>query len=1420
MEQIVSAVSFATRCMTLSHRVDSSVMRFHTCAWKYYPLSRIVERLEQWQMAAQGPWFRGIWGWREEEGELHVQLFPLPRGYQPLSELRARLGEHDCVHILIALSEALEHLHRHSFVMGLLIPEQIYYHPQNGTLLLDVQPYPNTFPMVDHALPEYPFVLLSPYSRYHTMPRVADYYGIGLLLHWLYSGRFPQEQWTIADELPPSIHELCVQLITSPETFLSAKEIGERLLANEERLSSHEHDSIIHAGPEWLHPMAPPIMPDEQQALRAFLRKEGSNRLIGLICEDETARYDIYNQHFNEVMERHVFFMINCRKLPYATLRELSERTVIMASKMMPRFGTSLQLLWGKFERILSQHHTGRDIVHTLAEWLYQLYREVKPLMQRQSFYYSFEDCEQMDEDSQRVFLHFWRTYSHEITELYVVFSGRTKPSFMEDSSIRFLEIGQKTVDMYHRILLSQLGRADERLIYRLANWFADHQVDFAYSRLILEILVTTGQIQLSRGGWQESDMLALDSERLLPANIIAERLGSLRPSDLDLLRTLICIPRPIRFGAFFEANGSDLGELMSALERIDKLGLAKVYSPHNIYVPVDVAKLALYELPQKVQAVYYQHVLSMQRTFRPKSLPQLIELALLAGDKRLEYYYLIKYYRQIRHLLMLEQHKSMLEYLKRLQRELNRDRIICWDRLLQQVYVRLNHYALAEKTARSLYERTGEAYDRFCLQSVLMFTNQLDLPMTKQELFAYLADKENRLSDRARAAHLLCRLNLFSPVSREGAEKIDRFFREEFYPRRATLSRRLFAEFTLFYVILSADYFPDLEERGNAFRQTLESMLETSSFHDLLLDLYNSYLFQPNVKIAHAYNQRQLVLSRRFGFTTKEQISYINGMEIALILGDPTEYRYLMECLLKLGELKRSDLREYLLQHQLLYACEWKQWELFQQVERELLQLDLSDTAFLEWEALSRYAAFRRGEPLPPPTVWKQENEVTLFVDALYEVERGNTEQAAHLFKRAIAANGYRIYNGWAMRELIALLLQVGSPETEVWLEQWKRYLLAYGYDLFWPDYYRFSAIWYERNGDRHRSILSLRRAANIYQLIEKEELYHEMMAELEQAMQPGYLDENSRLLEQPEIRHLLQERRQYLQQSLDLQIIMLLSEQVTEALELTKTLQRLTHALFEYFPVTLLAIDFQLFFRKERIYYRASGSVIDDVHIHYAAEQEAIKRYIFPLYQQGSQAIILEVYSPSLPETKRVHMEHFLSFIKPHIANALLYQEMMIDNLTGFYQRRYFMERLQQEFLLAKQYDLDLSVIMLDIDNFRLINEHGHQEGDKVLRELADIIKGILRNNDIPGRYGGEELLLILPKTDGHTALQIAQEIRKQIEEAYEHNPLYQATVSVGVSTLAHCHADTVDDLIRLADDAEIIAKKSGKNRVVTAW
>ena len=133
----------------------------------------------------------------------------------------------------------------------------------------------------------------------------------------------------------------------------------------------------------------------------------------------------------------------------------------------------------------------------------------------------------------------------------------------------------------------------------------------------------------------------------------------------------------------------------------------------------------------------------------------------------------------------------------------------------------------------------------------------------------------------------------------------------------------------------------------------------------------------------------------------------------------------------------------------------------------------------------------------------------------------------------------------------------------------------------------------------------------------------------------------------------------------------------------------------------------------------------------------------------------------------------------------NKILQVQAITDSLTGLYNHRQVLEKLQLEIARANRYQQDLTIMMLDIDHFKSINdEFGHQVGDVVLVEVAQIIKRNLRNTDIAGRYGGEEFLIILPQTNLNNGLQVAERIRRQVEVEGFEDRKEGITVSIGIS------------------------------------
>jgi diguanylate cyclase (GGDEF)-like protein len=166
-------------------------------------------------------------------------------------------------------------------------------------------------------------------------------------------------------------------------------------------------------------------------------------------------------------------------------------------------------------------------------------------------------------------------------------------------------------------------------------------------------------------------------------------------------------------------------------------------------------------------------------------------------------------------------------------------------------------------------------------------------------------------------------------------------------------------------------------------------------------------------------------------------------------------------------------------------------------------------------------------------------------------------------------------------------------------------------------------------------------------------------------------------------------------------------------------------------------------------------------------------------------------------------------------------IYRLTTIDGLTQIYNKRYFLETLEREIGRAQRYSRDLSLIMFDIDHFKQVNDSfGHLAGDYVLKQLASVIRGRIRREDVLARYGGEEFAIILPEIDLHNATHFADKIRRLTEKAsfkFEDTEI-PVTVSVGVATLTREVTEALE-FIKVADDNLYAAKAGGRNRVVGA-
>ena len=171
--------------------------------------------------------------------------------------------------------------------------------------------------------------------------------------------------------------------------------------------------------------------------------------------------------------------------------------------------------------------------------------------------------------------------------------------------------------------------------------------------------------------------------------------------------------------------------------------------------------------------------------------------------------------------------------------------------------------------------------------------------------------------------------------------------------------------------------------------------------------------------------------------------------------------------------------------------------------------------------------------------------------------------------------------------------------------------------------------------------------------------------------------------------------------------------------------------------------------------------------------------------------------------------------------LKNLELFEEVknlaIRDGLTGLYNYRHFWELLGHEVEQSRRYETPLSLLFLDLDSFKVINDTlGHSQGDAVLKTLADYLQGALRQADVICRYGGEEFVVLLPKTPFEQAIMLAERLRQKISEIVIPLPErdLRFTVSIGVSSLSP--GMDGEALVNAADAAMYKAKQAGKNQV----
>ena len=185
------------------------------------------------------------------------------------------------------------------------------------------------------------------------------------------------------------------------------------------------------------------------------------------------------------------------------------------------------------------------------------------------------------------------------------------------------------------------------------------------------------------------------------------------------------------------------------------------------------------------------------------------------------------------------------------------------------------------------------------------------------------------------------------------------------------------------------------------------------------------------------------------------------------------------------------------------------------------------------------------------------------------------------------------------------------------------------------------------------------------------------------------------------------------------------------------------------------------------------------------------------------------------------RVNVHHKLSrtIRELEASRKLLAEQASTDPLTQLKNRRAFFEHGAQHMSLSKRYKSDLSILLIDIDHFKKVNDtYGHQAGDEVLTQVARLLKQLTRNEDTVARMGGEEFAILLPDTNRLGTAVMAERIRVAVEKEkiIVGDNTITITLSIGVATYGSEKAESVDDLLRIADSRLYLAKENGRNRI----
>lgn len=212
----------------------------------------------------------------------------------------------------------------------------------------------------------------------------------------------------------------------------------------------------------------------------------------------------------------------------------------------------------------------------------------------------------------------------------------------------------------------------------------------------------------------------------------------------------------------------------------------------------------------------------------------------------------------------------------------------------------------------------------------------------------------------------------------------------------------------------------------------------------------------------------------------------------------------------------------------------------------------------------------------------------------------------------------------------------------------------------------------------------------------------------------------------------------------------------------------------------------------------------------------------FIMPLFGLGGMFGFIifgkKIIQPGYSAQEIEYVERILKCASVCLQNSMHYRSAIIDGKTNLYTHYFFLRRFHEELSRANRYNLNLSIVMLDLDHFKRINDtYGHNAGDKVLYEVAQTIKRNIRQSDIAARFGGEEYIVLLIDCTNADVIKSAERIRKAVEELHIKylDKEIRITLSCGIRSISSSSEYDEEEIIRQADKALYSSKQNGRNR-----